>query len=474
VVAVPWYLTLSLFDGVDDEGKGFFYRFFVHDHLNRLTAGVHTTTPGGTFIYFIEQGGYAIFPWVALLPGALAVVSRVRLRSSSKADHLALVAVLWVASTFLLLASSATKFHHYIFPVLPGLAILIAIFVDRLWHEGPAEHAVSLIFGLVLFILVGRDLADNPKNFTDLFVYNYDRPYPQELVTKPIPMFLSRSLWMGDVLSVVMLAVGTYLAADAFFSKNLKDRTTVARSTALMMLLAAAGMLVSLGSRGKVTALGMVGVALLLVGAFNGWQALRAPKGERSWGWLMAGAWLLLGGFLTWRGFTGPVGTDALLRAMMEPLNVKKVLGFAFALGGALCVVAALKQARGMLFASFWALALGMALWFNWDHWVDLSHHWTQRDLFWRYWRQRQAGEPIAAFQMNWRGETFYSRNQIEQFRSGDANIRMRNFVAPPGREWALVEHGRLGALNSAVGPDKKVSIIDRDINNKFVLVTID
>ena len=42
-VAVPWYLTLSLFEGVDDEGKGFFYRFFIHDHLNRLTAGVHTT-----------------------------------------------------------------------------------------------------------------------------------------------------------------------------------------------------------------------------------------------------------------------------------------------------------------------------------------------------------------------------------------------------------------------------------------------
>ena len=60
---------------VDDEGKTFFYRFFIHDHLNRLFEGVHTTTPGGTFIYFIEQGGYALFPWVALLPGALAVVS---------------------------------------------------------------------------------------------------------------------------------------------------------------------------------------------------------------------------------------------------------------------------------------------------------------------------------------------------------------------------------------------------------------
>ncbi|MBN1207571.1 MAG: glycosyltransferase family 39 protein [Myxococcaceae bacterium] len=474
VVAVPWYLTLSLFDGVDDEGKGFFYRFFIHDHLNRLTAGVHTTTPGGTFIYFIEQGGYAIFPWVALLPGAFAVVSRIRLRSPSRADHLALVAVLWAAATFLLLASSATKFHHYIFPVLPGLAILIALFVDRLWHDGPAEHAVSLIFGLVLFILVGRDLADNPKNFTDLFVYNYDRPYPQELVNKSIPMFLSRALWMGDLVALVLLAVGTFVSSDAFFSKNPKERTTVARSTALVLLLGASSMLFALSYRGKMTALGLLGVSLLPVAAFNGWQALRAPKNERAWGWLMTGAWLVMGGLLSWRGFGSPVGTDAMLRVMMEPVNVRKGLGFAFSVGGALCAVAALKQVRSMLFGSFWALALGMAVWFNWFHWVDLSHHWTQRDLFWRYWRQRQAGEPIAAYMMNWRGETFYSRNQVEQFRSGDANVRMRNFVSPPGREWALVEHGRLGALNSAVGSGKKITVIDRDINNKFILVTID
>ena len=80
-VAGPWYAVMCAFDAVDDEGKRFFYRFFIHDHLNRLSAGVHTTTPGGTFIYFIEQGGFAIFPWVALLPGALAVVSPLRLRS---------------------------------------------------------------------------------------------------------------------------------------------------------------------------------------------------------------------------------------------------------------------------------------------------------------------------------------------------------------------------------------------------------
>ncbi|WP_224245550.1 glycosyltransferase family 39 protein [Hyalangium gracile] len=473
-VAVPWYLALSLFDGVDDEGKNFFYRFFIHDHLNRLTAGVHTTTPGGSFTYFIEQGGYAIFPWVALLPGAFAVVSRLRLRSASKADHLALLAVVWVAFSFFLMASSATKFHHYVFPVLPGLAILIALFIDRLWHEGPAEHAVSLLFGLVLFALVGKDMAENPKEFTDLFVYNYDRPYPADLVNKPIAFFTSRSLWMGDLATMVLLALGVYTSMDAFFSKDPKEHTPAARTVALLLLLCGGVALISVANEGKVSSLGLLGIALIVVGAFSGWVALRSKKEERLWNAGLAAAWVIAGGLLAWRGFSTSVGSDALLRALMEPVNVKKAMGIGFAVGGTLTVVGALRRSRVMLFGTFWMFTFSFALWFNWNHWVDLSHHWTQRDLFWRYWRQAKPGEPIAAFMMNWHGETFYSRNTVEQFRSGDSNQRMRNFAAQPGREWALVEHNRLGILTNAIGSDKKVTVIDRGINNKFVLVAID
>ncbi len=474
-VAVPWYLTLVLFDGVDDEGKLFWYRFFIHDHLNRLTSGVHTTTPGGSFTYFIEQGGFAIFPWVALLPGAFAVVSRLKLRSRDKADHLALIAVLWVAFAFYLLASSATKFHHYVFPILPGLAILIALFVDRLWKDGVSEHAVSLIFGLVLFILVGKDLAENPKDFTDLFVYNYDRPYPQELVTKPIAFFSSRPLWMGDLVTLVLLAFGVYLAFDAFSSKAKGERPAAGRAFALGLLLTGGATLAAVTSQGQVSAMGLWGVALLAVAAFLLWQASRPEEAPGRTVLQAVGFGLaLVGVALAVRGFRGPPASDALFKALSGTINVKVALGFAFGVAGVLAAVAALQRSRVLLFSTFWGLAAAFALWFNWGHWVDLSHHWTQRDLFWRYYAQRKPGEPIAAYMMNWRGETFYSRNTVEQFRANDANTRMRNYVSRPGREWALVEHNRVNLLRNAVGADKTVTLIDRDINNKFVLVTIE
>ena len=109
--------------------------------------------------------------------------------------------------------------------------------------------------------------------------------------------------------------------------------------------------------------------------------------------------------------------------------------------------------------------------WFSYSHYEDLTHHWTQRDQFWRYYGQRQPDEPIVAFLMNWRGETFYSRNTIRQVRD---NPVMRQYAQLPGRKWALVEHYRLGLLRQAVGPDKRITEVDRDLNNKFTLVTIE
>jgi hypothetical protein len=103
---------------------------------------------------------------------------------------------------------------------------------------------------------------------------------------------------------------------------------------------------------------------------------------------------------------------------------------------------------------------------------VDLSHHWTQRDLFWRYYDQRRPDEPITAYMMDWKGETFYSRNTVRQDK--DSAPRLAIYGQLPGRKWALVEQPRLGLLRQALGAEKVVTPIDRNLNVKFVLVTIE
>jgi 4-amino-4-deoxy-L-arabinose transferase-like glycosyltransferase len=118
-VALPWYYEMFTFWRLDDESKIFWFRFIIHDHFARLGSGVHTTTPGGDFTYFILQGGYAMFPWVALVPGALATLARAKPRSGQGWDGVAVIATLWFVFTFVLIGDSATKFHHYVFPMLP-------------------------------------------------------------------------------------------------------------------------------------------------------------------------------------------------------------------------------------------------------------------------------------------------------------------------------------------------------------------
>jgi hypothetical protein len=465
-VAGPWYLTLSLFPAVDLENKNFFYRFFIHDHFNRLLEGVHTTTPGGTFIYFIEQGGFATFPWVALLPGAVALVTRIRLGAQDTRTRVAFIALAWMVVAFFVVASSATKFHHYVLPVLPAVAILVALFVDELWEDGIAAHGVSLLLGLVLFILVGKDLVENPKNFTDLFVYNYDRPYPVELDTRPV-RFWDHTLATGDVVAAVLLAAAAYFFLDGSREKegrwSARVNGAVLGATGLAALVA--GKLPGTSPL-LVWAIGIAlaaGAALVLAARELG-DARRAAM-RMAWVVAAMAAVLLVVGLRL-----GP--SDPLTLLIRQPLTVKTGMGYTFAAAGVALVVAAVCRARAELFTIFSALSLGFALWFSWSHWVDLSHHWTQRDLFWRYYDQRRPDEPITAYMMDWKGETFYSRNTVRQDK--DSAPRLAIYGQLPGRKWALVEQPRLGLLRQALGAEKVVTPIDRNLNVKFVLVTIE
>src|SRR5205814_1378367 len=106
-ICAPWYGTLFAFDGRDDEGKTFFERFILHDHFKRLALGVHTTTPGGSFTYFIEQIGYDCFPWVFAFPGAATVLARMRLRPQTPRERALLFLLFWLLIGFAVFARMA-------------------------------------------------------------------------------------------------------------------------------------------------------------------------------------------------------------------------------------------------------------------------------------------------------------------------------------------------------------------------------
>lgn len=233
LVAAPWITTLSLFGvvpgaaagGLDDESKTFAYRFFIHDHFNRLTAGVHTTTPGGTFTYFIEQLGFAMWPWVALVPGAMVAIGRLSPKDPEPKNRAALLVTIWTAAAFFVFSMSATKFHHYCFPVVPPLAILCALFAERVWKEGIEGYAVPVLLGLGFFAVVAQNMWLEPKVLPNMFIYQYERTYPMREAGDQAKqvfavLFIGGGLWLAlaYIWRAKAMLVGTFAAVALLFA----------------------------------------------------------------------------------------------------------------------------------------------------------------------------------------------------------------------------------------------------------------
>ena len=131
-------------------------------------------------------------------------------------------------------------------------------------------------------------------------------------------------------------------------------------------------------------------------------------------------------------------------------------------------------QDRNVAVFALVSLAIAFAVFCGWFQWRRLSPHWTQRDLFWEYYHQSTPDEPIAAYQMNWRGETFYSRNTVRQVgRPGAPSATLAEFMNGPGpRKWFLVEQSRINGLRQALGTARMKVVESR--NNKFALAVVE
>jgi 4-amino-4-deoxy-L-arabinose transferase-like glycosyltransferase len=377
-ICAPWYGTMFGFDGRDDEGKTFFERFIIHDHFKRLAMGVFTTTPGGTFTYFIEQIGFDTFPWIFAFPGAATMLARVRLRPQTARDRALLFLLLWLLIGFAVFAFSATKFHHYAFPVLAPLLLFSALWIEQLLDQGLRANAGPIFAGGLFYALVAHDLALSPKHLTDMFVFNYDRPYP--------------------------------------------DRETNPQKAFILLFYAAPAVALSPWIFDRLSQL---------------WVVVRAVFSKKS---------------------RGQVRT-----AVRERMD------------GAQLTTAEAPADRNVTVAALCGVALAFAIFNGWYLWRKLSPHWTQRDLFWTYFHESQPGEPIGAYQMNWRGEQLYSKNTVREIaRQGQPVETLSEFVNGPGaRKWVLVEQARVSSLRTALGATARLKIVEGR-NNKFALGTIE
>ena len=86
--------------------------------------------------------------------------------------------VLWAIAAVAVFCLVQTKFHHYILPAIPPLALIVALFLDDLLARRDRLHPLFGALGIGIALLVCRDLMFEPERWIEMFVFRYDRAWP--------------------------------------------------------------------------------------------------------------------------------------------------------------------------------------------------------------------------------------------------------------------------------------------------------
>jgi 4-amino-4-deoxy-L-arabinose transferase-like glycosyltransferase len=382
VVAVPWHHAMII-----RHGWAFWNELFGDNHWRRMVLGRHGDR--GTFEYFVRELGYAVWPWVALAPGALSwAVMRERPAAPTVAQERAQgifwLGAIWFVSAYALVSMSMTKFHHYVLPALPGLAICIGCFLDDLLgHSGRRQTA-----------------AEAP----------------------PASRGATFAIWGGS------------------------GATGTSRRLALLV------------------ALGLPLLALVTADLVNDKNA------SQRFLWLFSYDYI-----------HSPRG-----RPWPEALNFSYPLIVFAALFGIGTLALLVPRARRWAAVGLCGVGV-LSTFFLLDRFMPaVAPFWSQKDVVAAYYRARRSPEErLIAFQMYWRGETFYTKNEIYEgppaertvFDQEGADERLKDYLARHrGRRFFfLMEKGQRSRVEGLLPGEARRSFqIVHDTNNKFILAQAD
>jgi 4-amino-4-deoxy-L-arabinose transferase-like glycosyltransferase len=418
-VCLPWYVQMGA-----RHGPPFWDRLIFHDMYKRAFVHVHDTNTGDnlSFRYYVWQLGYGLFPWTGLAVAGLVFWQREGDESQNpRADAHSLFA-LWFVLAFAMFTVSLTKFHHYVLPCVPPIAMLTGIVLDRAFPkaEGDVGRFVgyaATVAAAALLLAYGchRILGGSPFG------------------TVPAP---ASSPWLGALCSIAGIALFAFAVRRSPFARP--EGTSSLDSTLFSCAgLAAAGALV-LTARDLFSPDDPEGPLRLM--------HLVSYNYKRPWPESL--------------DFTASIAAATLV----------------FALGSALLALVRLRpHAASLLLAlGVWVAAWGIDVYF-----VRTAPHWGQRETVLEYYKRRKhPDELLVAFQMNWKGENFYTGNRIPAFVStGAAFKKWLDEQRENGVRvlFFTTEHSRESGLKSELGKIKRFEkLTSKALNNKFFLARVE
>lgn len=169
-IAVPWHQAMFL-----KEGGAFVREYFITHLVNRAAVGVFGER--GTFEFYLSQAGYGMWLWAALVPLAIGWVA-LTIRTQTREGRVRLMIGIWAIASVAFFSLVQTKFHHYILPAVPALALLVAFFLDDVVAGRLRVHWLWAGLAAAIVLLMTRDMMFEEKQWVEMFIFRYDRPWP--------------------------------------------------------------------------------------------------------------------------------------------------------------------------------------------------------------------------------------------------------------------------------------------------------
>lgn len=199
IVAGSWVFVMCY-----KHGLPFMQEWFIYHHFQRIQGVIEK--PNDSFDLYIRQIGFGMFPWAAFLP--IALIRFLRWNQADVLEEKMRRNIFFLCCFFFpyfFYTFSSTKFHHYVFPVVPFLAIIAGVWLSSLFREdGIRQERLGLAASFLLFVLLAKDLMTNYKPLHQLFTYYTNRQTPGDVY--PRNFFLLVFALFGIVLLLIVLS----------------------------------------------------------------------------------------------------------------------------------------------------------------------------------------------------------------------------------------------------------------------------
>jgi 4-amino-4-deoxy-L-arabinose transferase-like glycosyltransferase len=138
-IVAPWFIALQLRIGPDGASE-----LIGHYSFGRYLETIEGQT--GPVWYYVPALILGFFPWIAFFPAAF--VTAIRSSLGDRDASLARLALLWAIIPFVFFSFAQTKLPNYVALELPALAILVALWFERVSYG--EERGGAVASGLVV------------------------------------------------------------------------------------------------------------------------------------------------------------------------------------------------------------------------------------------------------------------------------------------------------------------------------------